>query len=271
MRELDGVTYQKECKYSVFWIEDFSEDIKEAIREQLALICHGVDNVNTGRRTYNYKNTVKEFLKRYETKPINIKIGMIGELLVHLIIRNYYSEYKSVTPFFNMEERSIKKGYDAILTEADCPILWIIEVKSGGLHLDKTSDQTINELIGIAKNDLDVRLNQDNTTLWMEAVNGAKISFDSNDVMKEAVLDVLRGWSDDAADGVCTSINKNVFLAGVLFSDLSDSISAYNLQRKQNRIEHTGEFNRVYIVGIQKETYAKVYDFLREEAEVENK
>ena len=85
--------------------------------------------------------------------------------MVHLIIRNYYSEYKSVTPFFNMEERSIKKGYDAILTEADCPILWIIEVKSGELHLDKTSDQTINELIGIAKNDLDVRLNQDNTTL----------------------------------------------------------------------------------------------------------
>lgn len=270
MEKLDGVTYKKENKYSLFWVEDFSEDIKEAIREQLALICHGVDNVNTGRRTYNYKNTVKEFLKRYETKPVNIKIGMIGELLVHLIFQNYFDEYKSVTPYFNMEERSIKKGYDAVLTETDSPILWIIEVKSGELHSNKTSDQTIVDLIGTAKKDLDVRLNQDNISLWMEAVNGAKISFDSNDVMKEAVLDILMDWSDDATDGVYTSEDKNVILTGVLFSDLGDFITADNLRQKQNRIERTGEFSQVHVLGIQKETYAKVYQFLREEAEDEN-
>ena len=270
MEKLDGVTYKKENKYSLFWVEDFSEDIKEAIREQLALICHGVDNVNTGRRTYNYKNTVKEFLKRYETKPDNIKIGMIGELLVHLIFQNFFDEYKSVTPYFNMEERSIKKGYDAVLTETDSPILWIIEVKSGELHSNKTSDQTIVDLIGTAKKDLDVRLNQDNISLWMEAVNGAKISFDSNDVMKEAVLDILMDWSDDATDGVYTSEDKNVILTGVLFSDLGDFITADNLRQKQNRIERTGEFSQVHVLGIQKETYAKVYQFLREEAEDEN-
>lgn len=270
MTELDGITYQKTNKYSIFWIENFSEDIKGAIREQLALICHGIDNVNTGRRTYNYKNTVKEFLKRYETKPVNIKIGMLGELLVHLIFQNYFDEYKSVTPYFNMEERSIKKGYDAVLTEIDSPILWIIEVKSGELHLNKTSNQTIADLIGTAKNDLDVRLNQDNVSLWMEAVNGAKISFDSNDVMKGAVVDILLDWSDDATDGVYTSEDKNVILSGVLFSDLSDSITAQNLQYKQNCIESAGEFSQVYVLGIQKETYEKVYQFLREEAEDEN-
>lgn len=270
MRELDGVTYQKEDKYSIFWVEDFTEDIKGAIREQLAVICHGVDYVKTGRRTYKYKNTVKEFLKRYETKPIDIKMGMIGELLVHFIFQNYYDEYKSVTPFFNMEERSIKKGYDAVLTEADRPILWIIEVKSGELHLNKTSDQTMNDLVGSAKSDLDVRLNEDNSSLWMEAVNGAKISFDSNDVMKDAVLNILWDWSDDATDGVYTSEGKNVILSGVLFSDLGDSITVKNLQQKQDRIERTNEFSQAYVLGIQKETYAKIYEFLREEAEDEN-
>ena len=270
MRELDGVIYQKKDKYSVFVIEDFSEDIKKSIREQLAVICHGVDYVNTGRRTYNYKNTVKEFLKRYENKSIDIKIGMIGELLVHLVVKNYYDEYKAVTPYFNMEERSIKKGYDAVLTEADSPILWIIEVKSGKLHSNKTSDQTINDLVGTAKRDLDVRLNEANASLWMEAVNGAKISFDSNNEMKDAVINILLDWSDDATDGVYTSEEKNVFLTGVLFSDLADTITALNLQQKQNRIERTGEFSQVYVLGIQKETYEKVYQFLREEAEDEN-
>ena len=270
MRELDGVTFQKEDKYSVFWVREFSEDIKSAIREQLALICYGIDNVNTRHRMYYYKNTVKEFLKRYETKPVNIKIGMIGELLVHLIFQNYYDEYKSVTPYFNMVERSIKKGYDAVLTEKDSPVLYIIEVKSGELHRNKTSDQTIIDLIGTAKNDLDVRLNQENVSLWIEAVNSAKVSFDSNDVMKEAVLDILRDWSADATDGIYTSEDKNVILTGVLFSDLDDSITAHNLQQKQNYIEKTGEFSQVYVLGIQKETYVKVYQFLREEAEDEN-
>lgn len=270
MRNLDGLTYQKEDKYSVFWVKNFSEDIKGAIREQLALICHGVDNVNTGRRTYNYKNTVKEFLKRYENKPVNTKVGMMGELLVHLIFQNYFDEYKSVTPYFNMEERSIKKGYDAVLTETDSPTLWIIEVKSGGIHLDKTSDQTISDLIGNAKNDLNVRLNKENNSLWMEAINCAKISFDSNDVMKQAVLDILLDWSDDATEGVYTSKDKRVILASVLFSDLGDSITVRNLQQKQNCIEENGIFSQIYVLGIQKETYVKVYHFLKEEAEDEN-
>ena len=195
---------------------------------------------------------------------------MIGELLVHLVVKNYYDEYKAVTPYFNMEERSIKKGYDAVLTEADSPILWIIEVKSGKLHSNKTSDQTINDLVGTAKRDLDVRLNEANASLWMEAVNGAKISFDSNNEMKDAVINILLDWSDVATDGVYTSEEKNVFLTGVLFSDLADTITALNLQQKQNRIERTGEFSQVYVLGIQKETYEKVYQFLREEAEDEN-
>ena len=269
MKEFEGVSYQKKDNYSVFWIEDFSDDVKNAIREQLSVICYGEDNTKTGRRMFSYISTVKEFLKRYNKKTKDIQIGMIGELLVHLIFQNYFEEYKSVTPYFNMEERSIKKGYDAVVTEADNPTLWIIEVKSGEIHLNKTSDQTINDLVGNAKGDLDIRLNTENKSLWLEAINGAKISFDSNNVMKDAVMDILYDWGDAADVGVYKSDDKRVILTGVLFSDLSDGITANNLQKKQKRIEKTGEFKQIYVLGIQKETYSKVYDFLREEAEDE--
>lgn len=191
MTELCGIQYLKTEKYSLFCIHDLSDDIKGAIREQLSAICHGQDCTNSGRSLYNYKNTVKEFLRRYEVKSENIQIGMIGELLVHLILSYYFDEFKSVTPYFNMEERSIKKGYDVVLTEVNNPNLWITEVKSGKLHSNKSSNQTMNDLLGTAKRDLQERLNEENISLWLEAINGAKVSFDSNNTMKSAVIN----WS----------------------------------------------------------------------------
>lgn len=266
MKEMIGVDYCKGDKYAVFIINDLSEDIKESIREQLSLICHGSDYANSGRKTYGYRNTVREFIKRYEKKSEKTQLGMIGELLVHLLIQNYFDEYKSVTPYFNMEERSIKKGYDVVLTEVDSPVLWITEVKSGELHKDKDANQTINDLVGTAKTDLTTRLNEENTPLWMEAVNGAKISFDSNDVMKQAVMDILWDWSDDAADGTYTSSDKNVILTGVLFAGTADSVTEENIKKKQKTIASGKEFNSVFVLAVQKEAYTAVYNFLKDEA-----
>ncbi len=266
MKVLRGIKYLKDNKYSLFCVQDFSDEIKNAIREQLAEICHGEDNANTGRRMYSYKNTVKEFIKRYKVKSKKIQIGMIGELMVHLIISNYFDEYKSVTPFFNMEERSIKKGYDVVLTEANSPNLWIVEVKSGELHNNKSSNQTINDLIDTAKRDLVERLNEENASLWMEAINGAKVSFESKNTMKEAVIDVLMSWGDEASDGIYTSDDKNVILTGVLFSSLDDTVTQNNILIKQQKIERARAFNNVFVIALHKETYTKIYEFLREEA-----
>lgn len=266
MTNLDGIDYQKQDKYSVFLVKDLTEEIKTAIRKQLSEICHGVDTVKSGFSTYNYKNTVKEFLKRYDCKPKNIQIGMIGELIVHLILKEYFKNYKSVTPYFNMEERSIKKGYDVVVTEVNNPILWIIEVKSGELHQDKNQDQTINDLIGTARDDLKERLNKENTSLWMEAINGAKLSFDANDTMKNAIIGVLGNWSDLSTDGTYSSKDKNVILTGVLFSDTGAPVTENNLKKKQSIIEKSAIFKQIHVLGIQKSTYLKVRDFLRDEA-----
>ena len=265
MRKIKGVKYSKNDKYSVFWIEDLSDDLKNYIKEQLAEICHGEDSVYTKRITYSYKKTVKEFLKWYEGKPDNIRIGMIGELLVHLIFSNYFDKYKTVTPYFNLEERSIKKGFDVILTEVNTQDLWITEVKSGVFHNDK-SDQTMNNLIGTAKRDLDERLNNENVSLWMEAINCARISFSDNNNLKKAVIEVLRDCSDEATNGTYSSHTKNVILSGVLFSNMKDVVTDINIQRKQTQIENGQTFKKVYVLAVQKETYSKIYEFLKKEA-----
>lgn len=266
MKKMTGVVYCKGDKYAVFIINDLSDDIKESIREHLSLICHGSDYANSGRKMYGYRNTVREFIKRYETKSRDIQLGMIGELLVHFLIQNYFNEYKSVTPYFNMEERSIKKGYDVVLTEVDSPVLWITEVKSGELHKNKNSNQTMNDLVGTAKADLNQRFNEENTSLWMEAINGANISFDNNNDMKQAVMEILFGWGDEAVGGTYTSSDKNVILTGVLFADTTDSVTEENIKKKHERIENGKGFNKVYVLAVQKETYTAVYNFLKDEA-----
>lgn len=270
MQELAGISYVIKNEYSLFTIQDFTDEIKDALRSQLAVICHGEEKVKSCRKAVNYANTVKEFLKRYEDKSEDIKLGMIGELLIHLLIFNYIDSFKTVTPYFNMEERSIKKGFDLVLTENDNPTLWITEVKSGQLHKNKNSNQTINDLLGTAKRDLVTRLNDENTSLWMEAVNGATISFDSSNLMKNAILEVLGNWEDDSTDGIYTSEDKNVVLTGVLFSDIADAVQETMVESKQKKIRNDNCFNQVYLLTVHKNTYSKVYDFLKEESQNED-
>lgn len=79
------------------------------------------------------------------------------------------------------------------------------------------------------------------------------------------MINILETWGDDASDGVYSSDDKNVILAGVLFSNLSDVIKSENANKKQQEIENEKIFNQVCVLAVQKETYSKVYKFLKEE------
>lgn len=267
MKELNGIVCKKNQKYCLIYINEFTEDIKAALRNWLAIICHGEDYVKSGRQMYSYESTIKEFLKRYKEKSSEIQIGMIGELLIHLILTHYFDEFKVVTPYFNMEERSIKKGYDVVLTEKNVPSIWLIEVKSGELHKDKDVNQTMNDLLNIAKSDLKKRLNEENVSLWHEAINGAKIAFDSCDSMKDAVLNVLMDWGDEAYLGNNTSKNKNVIISGVVFAYLDDLLKEDVVKNKQHMMGKGDLFEKTYVIAMQKGTCEKVYQFLKDEVE----
>lgn len=273
MKTLDGVVFIIKKNYSLFLIKKFTNDIKDTIRNNLSEICSGYDLAGSSCELFNYKSTVKEFLKRLEDKSQNIQKGMIGELLVHIILCNFFDDkYKTVSPFFNMEERSIKKGYDIVLSEVDNPYsLWITEVKSGVNNSKiKSSDKKINGLLNLAKRDLNLRLNNENCSLWREAINAAKVSLEDNSSKKKAVISVLGNWGNDAVEGSYSSKDKNVFLSGVLFSDLSDPITEKNLNNKYVKVKkERNPFKQFFILALQKATYSQIIHFLKEEAEYE--
>lgn len=114
-KQIPGISFSKKSRYAICHFTDLSDEIKELLRAQLSFICYGQSASQSGLTVHNYTNTLKEFLTRYESKSDDKQKGMIGELLSHLVINNFFPEYHVVSPFFNKEERSVKKGFDVVM------------------------------------------------------------------------------------------------------------------------------------------------------------
>lgn len=270
-KAIKGVKYIKKNGYALCYIEDLSNELQKIIRQRLSAICFGMSNAASGKKLYSYQSTIKEFLIRYNSKPPNTKKGLIGELLTHILIAELFPEYNVVSPFFNLEERSIKKGFDVVLTSIKNNQLWITEVKSGELHKHRTSDETMDNLVSLACRDLLSRLNRENKSLWLNAINDAKIALDKHNDLKEVVVDILENLGDKSNDGLVDSKELNVFLTGMLFAQLTDMFCEARVKQKQKAISSENKFNSIFVLSIQKNTYRKVYAFLKQEGENEEK
>ncbi|MCM3000508.1 DUF1837 domain-containing protein [Paenibacillus cellulositrophicus] len=264
---IKGVRFHNFSEYAVCHIEDFSDDLKDRLRNQLSYICFGASKAESSRKAYSYKRTLIEFLNRYDSKTSDTQMGMIGELLTHILISSYFPELSAVSPYFNMEEKSIKKGFDVILYSRGNQELWITEVKSGELHKGKSANETLLDLLGTAKRDLQKRLNENELTLWENAINGAYVALENKKDVKDAVLEILYEVEDSVAEERADSKNKNVILVASLFSHLSDKIQANEVKKYYNRMTRKKSFGNVIVLSFQKNTYQKVVDFLKLEAQ----
>lgn len=263
---IDGVTVVKNEDYAVCYVHDLSDELKNIIRSQLSAICYGSAKAASVRKNYNYQNTLKEFIARYESKTMDTKIGMTGELLTHLLITQCFNQLNTVSPYFNLEEKSIKKGFDVVLYSEQDRKIWITEVKSGQLHQNKTASESNRDLLNTAKRDLKYRLNQPEVDFWENAINGAKIALEHKTDLKDAVEEILGDISDNIRDNQFQSNDKNVILVGALFAPLLDSTRIEDVEKFFCALKKENVFKEVIAFSIQKGTYEKIYDFLRREA-----
>lgn len=269
MELIAGVIKEAGLDYNIYFIEHLSDELKQEIRNRLAAVCHGVDQAQSSLKIYSYKETVKEFVKRYKTNKDaseDRKKGMIGELLVHVILE-MEGRFTTASPFFNMEERSFKKGYDVALFEAATNELWIAEVKSGAIQKgQKNASSAVVGLINTAKNDLKTRLGDSNTSLWLNALNAAKVSISNSNHQKDAIIKLLGQCADDAVESNNSSNSFNVVLSAALFHPMSERMEAVKVGQKHVKIVKERLFKKVFIIAIQKETFDAVYNFLESEA-----
>lgn len=260
-KKIDGVDILLTDDFCLFHINYLSEELKNIIRKELSAICVGLGN--SSLKTNSYSNILKEFIKRYESKNNKQQKGMIGELLLHILLCSCVKRFKSCSPFFNMEERSVKKGFDIILRDPKTMKMWFAESKAG--EGNKSSNSLMKSLITIAKNDLLQRVAEDSSILWRNAINSATNAMKDRKA-KTAIRKILDDLSDDFSSGSKTLKDLNVILSGCLFKDLNDKVEKKVPEEKISELKAEGCFAEQFIIAIQKNTYKAVYEFLKAES-----
>jgi len=254
-KEYDGVLCYR--------VDQVSDELKDEIRKSLSKICHGATKASSGSPLYTYQRTLKEFLTRFSTKAETTQKGMIGELLTHVILSALEEKYSSVNPYFNMEERSIKKGFDLVFSNSDDNEVWIAEVKAGAC--DDSVDSKLKSLIRLARDDLAGKLSSDRYALWQNAINGVLISVKDSPV-KKALQTILERHNENAVEGTSKSEDYNVVLVAVAFKgDFPFSANDDPVLNEHVKLSSSGKFKSACVVAIQKSTLEAIVAFLESE------
>ena len=103
-------------------------DVKQLLDDNLVPICEGTaDSDICGVKT--------DLTQLFEGKDLKWKMGAIAEFFMHLHIRML--EYKQEFLYRNLEENSIKKGFDGLFSKENA--FWIMESKSGSIDTNGIS------------------------------------------------------------------------------------------------------------------------------------
>lgn len=244
-------------------VEHLSDDLKALLRDRLSEICHGVAKAKKTSAIYSYERTLASFLNRYDTKTDKTKKGMIGELLTHILFVHFFGAYEPVSPNFNLEEGSIKKGFDLVLMNNESNELWFAEVKSGNVST-QTCAQKLGSLLSTAKNGLVENLNDTRETLWMNAINGASAAMASGS-LKNKIEELLENYAEGAFSSTNRSKDFNALLVAVCYSGGKQTASIDKFKASHSHHLNTGDFAKLISLSIQKNTFQAVENFLREE------
>ena len=262
---IDGIKFHCStyAKAKLFLIDHLSDEFKNVIRNNLSIISYGqsmVEEDDTG--IYDYKNTLCEFLKRYDSKADDTKKGMMGELISNVLIRYYEGKLSCISVFFNKEERNIKKGYDIVYHSNEDNSIWYSEVKSGTNNSKKKPDDATRELLDRANKDISDKFTEKRRTLWDSAIVDAGMVI--NDSKKSKNIKNL--LSKDLLENINLSKTRyKAVLISVLFYDIQNVADHNVIVSYCQDIEKEKKFEDILVFSIQKNTYTEIEKFLRSE------
>lgn len=258
---ISGVRTIENTSYSIFYIDTFSDDFKQIIRDQLKGIWSGFAIADSLPEFYSYKRTLTSFLERYSPKSDDTKKGMIGELLAHILIGHQENQLTSLSILKNKEEKSIKKGFDIIYCNLADNKLWYSEVKSGRSetgHENSTAYNVI--LLNRAKVGVASMISERRNSLWESALYDVSAMIKEN----EGRLNLSQLLSNDSPS-MNSNQRKNVILISVLYHGLTDLITESSINQFFTDTIVENIFESLTVVSIQKDTFETVANFLSDE------
>lgn len=251
---MNGVIERKNGQIIILEIHFLSDELKNKIKNELTVICHGEYALISESVYYSFEETLIELLKHRIPESKKKKVGAVGELLLNVLIRSF-TDLKIISPFFNVEERNVKKGFDIIAIDNSNKI-WIIESKAGELGQEENVTKKVCERIRRARNDLNKRLNEKNSQLWLNAIKCVKSSLDERSE-KNTVVNILERTSN-----IAKSNDKNVVLGGTVFCMFDSKIDNKKISKLYQSIKDSNVFSDLILIAIQKKTYQAILEYL---------
>ena len=194
-------------------IENIDDKAKAVLDENFVLICEG----NSGSSLFTVKNRVKNL---FSSKQPEWVMGAIAEFFVHLHIR--LAGFKQECLFLNLEENSIKKGFDGYYSKEGQE--WLMESKAGSINTEGISHA---DKVVLAMRDLSGKVSGKGpdgkkempNNPWQEAYSHAS-QYDVGTA--EKIRQNIKKLADDFTNGLFRSIEEfntmpcgTVFLSGV--------------------------------------------------------
>ncbi len=245
-------------------IEDFSDEMKERLRKRLSEICWGPTANGSSLVAESYQKTMNSLKSRIKKKADTTKMGMVGELLTHLFLADQSLGFVSVNRMFNLEESSIKKGFDLVLQHQEQGELHLVEVKSSAIDADNIEGKILN-LFKICNSDMDKKLNSPADNLWNNALSHCSSALRKTD-LRDTIEDVLEKLRDDALT-LPTSESHNVIFSAIGFQDTSNLCCSDKLHEMSQNYDSWGSYKSITFFGLEKRAYEAVLEFIDEEAD----
>ncbi|WP_025667597.1 hypothetical protein [Aquimarina megaterium] len=230
-------------------IESISPDLGNLINDKIRLITEG----NTSTDLSLVKRRLYDYLQR--KKGTTIEMGAVAEFMIHVYMNE--AGFKQEFLFYNLEERSIKKGFDGYYSINNEE--WILESKSGNNSIPgNTHPSKFSEAYTDLKNKVkDVNGNNP----WRNAYNHAcHIDVKSADDIRKN----LKILTDDFDNKKYTKIeNLNILPASTIF--LEGTWNAINQSELESQIRSSlasKTFKGINILCINNKSIELLEDFL---------
>ena len=266
MREIPGIDYLHDNttkNAAVFFVNELSDELKQIIRDNLSKISYGeavVADDSTGY--FSYKATLQSFLENYNKKDSSLQKGLIGELIANILLRCYIDDLECISVAFNKEENNVKKGYDIVYFDKNKDCIRYSEVKSGEKNQEQTASDKNYLLLYNSKTDIVAKFTDKRKKLWDSAITDAHLVIKDNTKQKF----IAKLLQQDQIDNKKGKRKYSAILISVLFCDINNKLDYQKVCNFANTTAQESLFDDVMVFSIQKSTYTKVVDFLKEES-----
>jgi hypothetical protein len=234
---------------NIITIESVTPEFKLFMDNSLISIYLGNRNIDlslTKQKLFNFLNT----------KSHNTKMGAIAEFFIHLYVRTI--DMKQECLMGNLEEGSIKKGFDGYYSQGDEE--WIMESKSGTID---TSTISHHAKISEAYRGLKSLLSGGSpNNPWENAYNHASHR-DTN--TRDTIIKNIEKFSNDFDTGIFYEIkNFNIIPSSTIFYNGIMSVDTDEILEKLESLVGTFEYQKLEIICISKKSLDLFIDYLND-------